>query len=358
MKTMRSQIITTIIPTFRRPVLLRRAILSVLNQSHENLQIRVYDNASHDETESVVRQLASHDSRIHYHAHSTNIGARANFQYGMDRVATHYFSLFTDDDVLLPDCFATALEGFSNHPRAMFSGGTTIFMMESGQVVNKMPDGWKRMGYFEPPEGLFEMLGRGMQRHIPWAGTVFRREVVGAVERLDLTEGLPSDVDLCLQIGAKFPFYLDPRPCAIYNVHPGNLHQTANLLVRYYGWASVMEKICRNDNLNPEAQRQAKKLARRQLKRLLNNFWMSALLAKNYKKAHMLSDILREEYGHRMSSFLKDLFGRGLARFPELHEYFEKWKALQRGRVPSKSLESSLQKVIADLEAQLEGVSR
>ncbi len=56
--------ITTVIPTYRRPKLLKRAILSVLRQSYKDLQVHVYDNASDDTTEQVVADLASADSRV------------------------------------------------------------------------------------------------------------------------------------------------------------------------------------------------------------------------------------------------------------------------------------------------------
>ena len=87
-------IITTILPTFRRPRLLRRAIRSALNQTYPHLEVRVYDNASGDETPEVVAELARQDARVKYHCHPTNIGAARNFLYGMERVDTPFFFFF------------------------------------------------------------------------------------------------------------------------------------------------------------------------------------------------------------------------------------------------------------------------
>src|SRR4051794_28458036 len=84
-------LITAIIPTYRRPLLLRRAIRSVLDQTYPNLLVCVYDNASGDETASVVRALAREDPRVRYHCHPENIGMSANFAYAMERVETPYF---------------------------------------------------------------------------------------------------------------------------------------------------------------------------------------------------------------------------------------------------------------------------
>ena len=80
--------ITTVIPTFRRPRLVERAIRSVLAQNFDGFQICVYDNASGDETAAVVAQIAREDPRVNYYCHPKNIGAWNNFKYGIERVST------------------------------------------------------------------------------------------------------------------------------------------------------------------------------------------------------------------------------------------------------------------------------
>jgi glycosyltransferase involved in cell wall biosynthesis len=94
--------ITVIVPTFRRPALLERAVRSVLAQTHPDLVVAIYDNASGDGTREVCERLAKEDPRVRYHEHRENIGAGANFQYGLERVATPYFAFLSDDDALLP----------------------------------------------------------------------------------------------------------------------------------------------------------------------------------------------------------------------------------------------------------------
>ena len=79
-------LITTIIPTYRRPNLLRRAIKSVLNQTYPHCQVCVCDNTSGDETANVVAKIAKKDPhpRVKYHCHPENIGAIKNFKYGLE----------------------------------------------------------------------------------------------------------------------------------------------------------------------------------------------------------------------------------------------------------------------------------
>ena len=74
--------ITTILTTYRRPMYLRRAIMSVLKQTYRNVRVLVLDDASNDETEQVVHALATEDSRVQYVRHERNIGMTPSWRPG------------------------------------------------------------------------------------------------------------------------------------------------------------------------------------------------------------------------------------------------------------------------------------
>src|SRR5438270_13954439 len=99
--------ITTIIPTHRRPAMLRRAIASALGQTLRPVHVCVYDNAGDLENAAVVAGF--NDPRVEYFRHPQDLGAYANFQFGLSRVRTRFFSFLADDDLLLPDFYATAV---------------------------------------------------------------------------------------------------------------------------------------------------------------------------------------------------------------------------------------------------------
>src|SRR6266404_619139 len=70
------------IPTFNRPVGLRRTLEFICGQTYTNIEILVSDNASPgSETESVAREFSAQDKRIKYFRQPTNIGAIANFRF-------------------------------------------------------------------------------------------------------------------------------------------------------------------------------------------------------------------------------------------------------------------------------------
>ncbi len=218
--TANSPQITTVIPTYRRPQMLRRAIRSVLRQTYPNLRIAVFDNASGDETGAVVAELMREDARITYHCHAENIGMVNNFNYAFEQVETPYFSLLSDDDLLLPEFYETALAGFERHPDAVFSAGAFIGLSDKGgALLGGLMD---RDGYFTPPEGLLAWRERS---HPCITANLFRREVI---DRYGLMNNvMSSDFDMELRIVAQAPYVVSSRPFVIIISHDSNCTRLA-----------------------------------------------------------------------------------------------------------------------------------
>ena len=111
--------ITALIPTYRRPKLLLRAMHSVLGQSYKNIQLSIFDNASKDNTKDVVANLSKSDKRIKYYCNESNIGALANFKRAFKSIDTPYFSILSDDDCIAMDLYENAINVLDNNPEIM-----------------------------------------------------------------------------------------------------------------------------------------------------------------------------------------------------------------------------------------------
>ncbi len=68
--------VTVCIPTYNRRELLSRSLQSVLDQSLEDAEIIISDNASTDDTEEYVRSIG--DPRVRYSRLPSNIGLFGN----------------------------------------------------------------------------------------------------------------------------------------------------------------------------------------------------------------------------------------------------------------------------------------
>ncbi|WP_049985880.1 glycosyltransferase family 2 protein [Halobellus rufus] len=88
--------VSVIIPTYNRAADLPRAIDSALGQTLSDLEVIVVDDASTDDTESVVTSYD--DSRVSYLAHETNRGGSAARNTGIDAATGEYIALLDSDD--------------------------------------------------------------------------------------------------------------------------------------------------------------------------------------------------------------------------------------------------------------------
>lgn len=205
-------LITTIIPTYRRPKLLQRAIRSVLNQTYPHFQVCIYDNASGDDTAAVVAEIAKGDPRVKYHCHPRNIGAIANFCYGVKQVATPYFSILSDDNSLLPHFFEDAINTLNRYPEAILFAGQTIIVNEKGQKTKGSLDRW-RPGLIFPPDGLLQIVEKGIPS---WESVLFRSEVINSVGPLNPSFKAAIDQDFMMRIAKSHIFYISKKQHALF----------------------------------------------------------------------------------------------------------------------------------------------
>lgn len=293
--TVETPLVTTIIPTYRRPQLLRRAIKSALAQEGVSLQVCVYDNASGDETREVVEALAAEDSRIKYTCHPTNIGGIANFQYGLQHVETPFFSLLSDDDVLLPGFYAAAMAGFEEDQDAMLWAGVTVRMDPTGNVYDARVECWPREGRYSGAQGVAQMTG-GLAP--TWTGAVIRREVLDTVGFLDLAVGAPSDLDWMLRIAAHHPFIICKRPVALFVIHPESFSETSQFSAIWPGWNRMIENVTAGGVLSPEERDSISARLNADARRMIFRRSLGALSKADYSFAREATSVLTTHY-HR-----------------------------------------------------------
>lgn len=98
-----SDLVSVIIPTYKRPTTLDRAINSILSQTYSNVEIIVVDDNNEgdkyrEETELMMKKYAD-DSRIHYVKHTHNMNGSAARNTGIAHARGGFLVFLDDDDV-------------------------------------------------------------------------------------------------------------------------------------------------------------------------------------------------------------------------------------------------------------------
>lgn len=277
-------LITTIIPTYQRPRLLRRAILSVLSQTYSQIKVCIFDNASNDDTAAVVAHLARFDHRVQYHRHSQNIGSYNNFNFGLRTVETPFFSLLSDDDMLTPEFYERAIKGFEHYPEAEFVTMATMVVDYQNRVLSvPMPLG--EMTYYAQGEA-FEKL---VKLDIPntWTGMVFKKQIIEQIGFIDLEAGILADGGWVSHAGAKVSCVTVPGVAAILLAHKQSTSGSAAPMEgKWLDWGETMIGKIEKDEQVPEEVRQlARKLMVPKFRKIALFQTLSALIHSDPERA-------------------------------------------------------------------------
>jgi glycosyltransferase involved in cell wall biosynthesis len=98
------------VPTFRRPILLKRALLSLIEQSYSNWRCIVFDDCPEQSARSVVEDIQ--DNRIVYSPNAKRLGALGNIDQSFAKepfLGGRYAFVLEDDNYLLPQHIEKAI---------------------------------------------------------------------------------------------------------------------------------------------------------------------------------------------------------------------------------------------------------
>lgn len=118
--------VSVVIPTFRRPELLRVAIDSVLAQTFRDFEVLVVDDDRHGSARATV--AAVQDERVTYLAHDGARGGSGARNVGIFRSRGAWIAFLDDDDAWLPEKLAA-------QRRAVADGGPDLGLVYSGYDV-------------------------------------------------------------------------------------------------------------------------------------------------------------------------------------------------------------------------------
>ncbi len=213
--------VSAIIPTFRRPKLLPRALESVLAQTWRPLELVVIDDGSGDDTPKVLADFAprAKAAGVEFkHFTVANGGPGLARNAGMQQATGELFAFLDDDDAWLPEKLAAQVPLLLTRAGAglCFTQYTHVGSDAAKPAPESMRDGW-----------CFETLCDGRTRaHLQ---TLLVRRAV--TEKLG--GFLPlfnfEDTEFCLRASLEFEFVALPRPFTVIHGAPDTVSRDRGL---------------------------------------------------------------------------------------------------------------------------------
>ncbi len=237
-----NELVSVIIPTYKRPTTLKRAIDSVLNQTYKNVEVVVADDNGIGtegglDTEAVMQEYKN-DSRVKYVQHEVNINGSAARNSGFRKSEGEFIMFLDDDDEFLPDKVSSQIEKLRSLDAswgACYSKYIRV-AQDGKKIVSK--SGEKREG-----DLLVEELKRNL---FVGAGSnlMVRRSIVEEVGGFNENFLRNQDMEFLVKILKKYKLaYVDTLGLKIY-VHPR--------VKRKETWDQITQKFL--DSFNEEIE--------------------------------------------------------------------------------------------------------
>lgn len=139
--------------TYNRKDFLSQAVDSLLKQTVQDFDITIFDNASNDGTDDIVKKIIDQNPnrRIVFKKAPQNNGSLGNFKWAQELASKDYVMLFHDDDILHPKYIETVYALLDRYP--------DTDLISSANITTSNPDDkkWKKIKgrYYVLDKALF-----------------------------------------------------------------------------------------------------------------------------------------------------------------------------------------------------------
>jgi glycosyltransferase involved in cell wall biosynthesis len=129
-------ILTIAIPTFNRAKFLLELLNSLYSQvaSQSNVELLISDNASPDETPSLIREFLNRGLKIRYLRNELDIGPDANFLQCFNQATGKYIWLIGDDDLILDGGLPAVLDMLEREEPDLIFMAPYVFRNEVAEI--------------------------------------------------------------------------------------------------------------------------------------------------------------------------------------------------------------------------------
>jgi len=127
------------VPTYNGGSFIRECLNSIRNQTFEDFEVIISDNASNDQTSDVCAEYAAQDKRFKHYRLEQNIPVTANFLRVCELSTAPYFIWRADDDLADRDHLDGLFEALSNAPSAVLAVSAVDRLIGEAEELKTFP---------------------------------------------------------------------------------------------------------------------------------------------------------------------------------------------------------------------------
>ena len=209
--------ISIILPTYNGERWLAQSIQSVIDQSEQNWELIIVNDASLDDTLKIAQAFSKKDCRISIISNQTNQQLPASLNIGFAAARGEYFTWTSDDNIYQPNALEKMASYLDNNPKTDLISMNFSFIDEKGLV--KPQDFYTIHKYKRSVAYLLHGCNIG-------AAFMYRKTIADKVGKYDETKFCAEDYDYWCRLALIGKIdYRNDNICQ-YRQHPWSLSAT------------------------------------------------------------------------------------------------------------------------------------
>lgn len=213
--------LSIIMPTYNGEKYLRYALNSIENQELTGVEVIAIDDCSTDQTISI---LENYQHKIPLRVETRKSGNWvSNTNYALSLAKGNYICFLHQDDMWLPQRLSILKKITSEYPEIGLFLHASVFVNAQGNVLGTWNCPLPAYPKIMPSELLIKRLLT--QNFISIPGTLFKRNILDQIEKMDETLWYTADWDLWLSMASKTDAVYLPNPLSAFRIHANS--QTA-----------------------------------------------------------------------------------------------------------------------------------
>ncbi|MGZ4884636.1 MAG: glycosyltransferase family 2 protein [Halobacteriota archaeon] len=204
--------------SYNHELYISEAIVSVLNQDFEDLELIIVDDASTDKSRQIIERFAEQDSRIRVIFHEQNVGITRVVNDGIDAARGKFIAQIDSDDVWVTDKLRKQLTVVERDENVIvWSEGRLID--QNGQALGKNFSELVESASKKKSGDLFQTLLQG--NYIFGSTLLYKRANLSDL-RYDERFMYNNDYKFLLELARTYDFHYIAEPLAMYRIHGKN----------------------------------------------------------------------------------------------------------------------------------------
>ncbi len=212
--------VSVIMPSYNHQRFLAEAVESVLNQSVRDIELIIVDDASTDDSQSIIQFFQKKDARVRPIFHQRNAGISRTLNDGIDHAAGEYLTFIGSDDVWLEHKLREQLAAAEAFPDRVI-WGDNHYIDGRGALLDARQQAPRRKRDTVPALSG-NLLDALLQGNFIFIWSLLLRRALLADLRFDGNLTYLNDYKLVLDLAAKHDFHYVDIPLFKYRIHGAN----------------------------------------------------------------------------------------------------------------------------------------